>query len=172
MFVVEIKTVIIFMMISSIYLLAKRKWVKKTFKKDLCENYNIRLFTTGAYSPHQNGICEKNHEMVDKIILKMMEQDPNLKIQDALPAAIFAKNSMQNVYGYSPIQIMFGRMPRLPGAPYNKLPAQQGLSKVENTVRLNKAKKNKIHPQMELFEPQDQVYYRSETSSAYWGISS
>ena len=28
--------------------------------KDLCRNFNIRLFTTAAYSPYKNGLCEKN----------------------------------------------------------------------------------------------------------------
>ena len=33
--------------------------------KDMCSNLNIEPIHTAAYSPWQNGICERNHAVVD-----------------------------------------------------------------------------------------------------------
>ena len=41
--------------------------------REMCEKFNIKMLTTGAYSPFQNGLCEKNHHMVDLMIEKMMD---------------------------------------------------------------------------------------------------
>ena len=38
--------------------------------RDLCKNFNIRMFTTATYSPYQNGLCERNHQIVDEIVEK------------------------------------------------------------------------------------------------------
>ena len=34
------------------------------------ETFSINFLTTGAYSPNQNGLCEKNHQLLDKMITK------------------------------------------------------------------------------------------------------
>ena len=74
--------------------------------KDLCRNFNIRLFTTAAYSPYQNGLCEKNHQIVDEIIQRMITHGSFTKVKDALQSAIFAKNMRTNFLGFSSYQIV------------------------------------------------------------------
>ena len=87
----------------------------------ICETFSIKFLTTGAYSPNQNGLCEKNHQLVDKMIAKMMNDDKNLKFPEALSSVVLAKNTLINVYGFSPLQLVTGRQPRLPGASSDNL---------------------------------------------------
>ena len=96
-------------------------------------------------------------------------------------SAIFAKNAVLNVSGYSPSQLVFGRMPRIPGAPYNDPPAQEGVTKVEmveqrltslfkareafsqveNSTRLKKALNSKIPPPaMQHYNVGDEVFFK------------
>ena len=83
--------------------------------KDFCQNFNIKILSTGAHSPFQNGLCERNHMIVDQMVDKMMSHDSSMSFENALSSAIFAKNAMINVNGYSPSQLVFGRIPRIPG---------------------------------------------------------
>ena len=45
-----------------------------------------------------------------------------MKFNQALIAAIFAKNTMLNVNGLSPMQITYGTQPRIPGAVHDNNP--------------------------------------------------
>ena len=67
--------------------------------REMCEKFNIKMLTTGAYSPFQNGLCEKNHHTVDMMVEKMLDSNPKMKFNQALSAAIFAKNTLINVHG-------------------------------------------------------------------------
>ena len=75
---------------------------------------NIVNLTTGANSPWQNGTCEKNHALVDNILERIEDDFPDLDIDTKLAWACMAKNSLSNVYGFSPNQLVFGRNPKLP----------------------------------------------------------
>ena len=92
----------------------------------VCETFGIKLLTTGAYSPNQDGLCEKNHQIVDKIIEKLISDDKQLPFAEALSSAVFAKNMLVNVYGYSPLQLVIGKQPKLPGATSDQLTALEG----------------------------------------------
>ena len=81
----------------------------------LCEAYSIKFMNCGAYSPNQAGLVESNHKVCDQMIEIMMDENPNLKFEDALESAVYAKNILVNVYGYSPLQLVLGKQPRLPG---------------------------------------------------------
>ena len=48
--------------------------------------------TTAAHSSFCNGLCEKNHKVVDKRMAKLMADDKTLKPDDALHHALFSKN--------------------------------------------------------------------------------
>ena len=56
----------------------------------ICETFSIKFLTTGAYSPNQNRLCEKNYQLVDKMIAKMMDDDKNFKFPEALSSAVSA----------------------------------------------------------------------------------
>ena len=40
---------------------------------DLAANLTIKLTTTAAYSPHQNGLNERNHAVVDTMMLSLIQ---------------------------------------------------------------------------------------------------
>ena len=56
--------------------------------------------------------------MTEKII-----EDVDCSLQTALMWAVHAKNSLINIYGFSPYQLVFGYNPHIPGNSSNKLPA-------------------------------------------------
>ena len=85
--------------------------------KEMCEKLGIKLMSTGANSPWQAGIVERNHMVVDNILEKLMADQPKVPAKQLLPHAIFAKNSLVTVYGYSPSQLVFGQNPKIPGIP-------------------------------------------------------
>ena len=83
---------------------------------DLAEKYGVNIHAvTPAHSPHGNGICEKNHHVVDNMMEKMIDDDPSLSDQEALNFALHAKNMEINNKGFSSYQIVFGSNPTIPG---------------------------------------------------------
>lgn len=81
---------------------------------DIAEFLNVRSSFTAAHSPYQNGTNERNHAVVDRMIVKMCAHDPSLSVKVALTWALVAKNSLENVSGFSPFQLVFGKAPALP----------------------------------------------------------
>merc|ERR1719350_2643475 len=90
----------------------------------------------------------------------MMHGKPDMTFSRALAAAIYAKNCLVNVQGYSPLQLVTGKQPRLPGAAQDNSPpanrmdtdhkltheritdifaARRAFTEVENSNRLRKA---------------------------------
>ena len=80
----------------------------------LAEYLGVRSTFTAAYSPQQNGVNERGHAIVDRMIDKIRTQDKSIPPGVALTWALVAKNTLQNVSGYSPFQIVFGECPSLP----------------------------------------------------------
>ena len=65
------------------------------------------------------------------MMVKIMEDQPNISTEAALSQAIMVKNMLVNAKGFSPIQIVFGRQPKLPSAIDNSPPARECVSEVE-----------------------------------------
>ena len=112
----------------------------------ICESYSIKMLNSEAHSPNQCGLVESNHKQVDHMVEIMMDQDENISFEEALKAAVFAKNMLINVYGFSPLQLVTGRQPRLPGATSNSLsgneaekPEMRGLSRINHIQLARKA---------------------------------
>ena len=82
--------------------------------RDLCQFHGIRYTTTASHSPHQNGVIERGHAICDRSLERMLSADPALKPEIALSWVLMAANSMQNVDGCVPFQLMFGRVPKHP----------------------------------------------------------
>ena len=82
--------------------------------RDMGENLNTEVLTTPAESPWSNGICERHNAVISDMLKKLMKESPKCKLQVALAWAVNAKNSLQNVYGFSPSQLVFGYNPNLP----------------------------------------------------------
>ena len=155
------------------------EFVNKVFR-EMTEKLGIRHTTTGSFSPFSNGLNERNHHTVDLMMEKIMEEDEDISFEDALAKAVYAKNTMLNVHGFSPAQILTGRQPRLPGATNDNRPpqdeavitsrtvydqlnlmqkARDAWVKVDNGNRLQRAMQVKPSP-LEYYETGDMVYYR------------
>ena len=94
---------------------------------DLCENLNINFMTTAAESPWSNGLVERHNGIIGEAVAKIVE-DVDCSVEVALCWAVNAKNSLQNIHGFSPYQLVFGKNPNLPSVLTNKLPALEGVS--------------------------------------------
>ena len=89
---------------------------------DLCEVYNITLKTTGAEAPWSNGLVERHNQVLGNMLDRVLN-DMNCPFDIALAWCVNAKNSLQNVHGFSPYQLVFGNNPVLPGPFTNRPPA-------------------------------------------------
>ena len=102
--------------------------------------------------------------------------------------AINAKNSLHNVYGFSPSQLVFGRNPNLPSVLIDKLPAPGGHTssevvanhlnakhephkafiECEASEKIRRALHHNVRQSTTLeFTPGDKVYYK-RLDSDYW----
>ena len=43
--------------------------------REVASILNVRLITTAADSPFQNGLCERVHSVTDMMLLKLMEEN-------------------------------------------------------------------------------------------------
>ena len=93
----------------------------------MCETFGIKHITSGAYSPFQNGLNERNHFTCDQIMEKVMDGDKNISFEEALKQAVYTRNMMLNVHGYSPAQILTGKQPRMPGATADNAPSADNI---------------------------------------------
>jgi len=88
----------------------------------LAEQFGITVKVTAAESPWSNGIVERHNliisDMLDRILF-----ETNCNIDLALAWATNAKNSLQNISGFSPYQLALGQNPKLPSTCNDDLPA-------------------------------------------------
>ena len=89
---------------------------------NLCEQFNITVKRTAAESPWSNGLVER-HNLVIAEMLKKVLHDTDCDFDLGLSWCINAKNSLENVQGYSPFQLSSGQNPRLPAVLSNRPPA-------------------------------------------------
>ena len=157
--------------------------------KDMCSNLNIEVLNTAANSPWQNGLCERNHAVVDDCVSKMLEDSPETPLEVALVWAINAKNALQMVYGYSPYQLVFGVNPNLPSVLVDKPPALEGttISKMfashlntlhsarrafmqaESSERIRRALRHQIRSLGDKFQTGEKVYFKKDDSKKWKG---
>lgn len=150
---------------------------------------NIVDLTTGAESPWQNGLCEKNHALVDNILERLDEDYPDLSFSSKLAWAGMAKNSLQMVYGYSPNQLVFGKNPNLPNILTGSPPAleettssealanhlnllhasRKAFIKSEACSKIKAALRAKIRTSEESYDNGDVVYYRRAKDGKWMG---
>ena len=78
--------------------------------QDMAENLNTEILTTAAESPWSNGVCERHNAVIGNMVTKILS-DSKCDLETALAWAINAKNSLHNVYGFSPAQLVFGKTP-------------------------------------------------------------
>ena len=117
----------------------------ETFR-DLCEKLNVTVRTTAAESPWSNGICERHNAVLADMIRKVIH-DTGCNIDLAVSWSVNAKNSLANVHGFSPYQLVFGKNPKLPNVLYDKPPALYNHDQ-NDIIRMNL---NALHKAREAF---------------------
>ena len=147
---------------------------------DVASKLGIEVTTTASYSPHQNGLNERNHAVVDLMVTRMLESDRHLSPETALMWAFNAKNSLDNHCGYSPFQLHIGKNPKLLSATCDGPPALENDSLSKNFVKhmnamfsareqfvklqastsLKKALKSKVHTRGHDIQEGDLIYYK------------
>lgn len=147
--------------------------------RDMAENFNIEVKTTAGYSPWSNGLIERHNQTLTEIIMKVKTTN-NCDWDTALDWALMAKNTMQNVHGYSPHQLVFGQNPNLPSVLTDKPPALEGTTKsewvakhisalhtarkafteAECSERIRRALRKQLRNTDERYEMGDKVYYK------------
>lgn len=105
-----------------------REFVNHEFV-DLAEKFNIIIRTTAAESAWSNGLCERHNGILNGNVNKVLSST-SCSLEVAIAWAVAAKNSLANVYGFSPNVLVFGKNPHFPTAFTNKPPAN-------NTTCLN-----------------------------------
>ena len=84
---------------------------------------NISVKTSPAESPWCNGTVERHNGILGQMIEAVLE-DTRCNIDIAIAWSVNAKNSLNNVYGFSPYQLVMGRNPTIPSIlSYENLPA-------------------------------------------------
>ena len=89
---------------------------------------NTHVLSTAAESPWQNGITERYNAIISNMVDRILEDVNNCSIEVTLAWALSAKNSLKNVFGYSPNQLVFGKNPNFPTVIGSELPALEGVS--------------------------------------------
>jgi hypothetical protein len=137
---------------------------------DFAAAMDVNIKMTSAEAPWQNGLVERHHATADIIYEKLMKDDPDMKPQEAINHAAFAKNTDTNQTGFSPIQLMTGQNPKFPGLSESN-PASSNLDssskymktlksidsarvkmrEVDCDVKLKKVRSERINPNVERF---------------------
>ena len=113
----------------------------------MCESLGITIKKTAAESPWSNGLVERHNlilsEMLDKVIA-----DTHCNIEIAISWCVNAKNSLCNIHGFSPYQLVLGTNPKLPSFMIDQPPAltAKPTSKIlaKNLEALHKARESFI----------------------------
>ena len=156
--------------------------------RDMAHNFNIEIKTTAGYSPWSNGLLERHNRTLTEILLKL-RRDNRTDWETSLSWALMAKNSLHNVHGFSPFQLVFGRNPNLPSVLHDQLPALEGFTKnqsvaghiaalylarkafteAECSERIRRAIRKQTRPSGEKFVNGDHVYFKRIDSSEWKG---
>ena len=154
----------------------------------MCQNLNINMKTTAAFAPWSNGIVERHNALLAEMIEKIKE-DTGCSSEIAICWATNAKNSMSNVHGFSPQQLVLGYNTYCPGLDdehislsqiENVTPskiiadnlnamyeARSAFLKAQNSERLKRALKGRVYKAYETkYFIGDSVYYK--TGDKHW----
>ena len=151
---------------------------------DLAEKHSISLAAvTAANSPYSNGICERNHAVVDLMMQKIKAGDESMTDQEALNYALHAKNMETSTKGFSPYQIVYGANPNIPGVSNSTVPslnenfksidvkkhitrihlARQAFCSADNDSRIKRALKSRVSESNdEMYEAGDMVIFKED----------
>ena len=156
--------------------------------REMHEKYGIQTSTTPGEAPYSNGIVERNNAVIYESMMKTKE-DTRCTFEMALAWAVSAKNALQNVYGYSPNQLVLGCNANLPSVLSSQLPAlnpvcssdivrnnlnamhkaRENFIKAESSERIMKALRHKVRTYSEEeFSNGEKVYYQARRGRKGW----
>ena len=61
--------------------------------REVASILNVRISSTPSESPWSNGLCERNHQITDRMLEILVDENPYLKEKTLLAWANVAKNS-------------------------------------------------------------------------------
>ena len=150
---------------------------------------NTEVLSTAAESPFQNGLCERNHQVVDSILTKLVQDFPSTPVDILLKWSCMAKNSLQIHEGFSSHQLVLGGNPNLPNVissspssleasttsekfakHINSLhAARKAFIESESCEKIKRSLKSKIRASQQVFNPGDKVYYKRDNQERWLG---
>ena len=103
---------------------------------ELAESFGMIIQTTAAEAPWSNGLVERHNKVIAQMLNKILA-DTKCNFEIALQWAISAKNSLSNVHGFSPYQLVLGNSPKLPSVLSDKPPAFISDQKISQILENN-----------------------------------
>ena len=156
------------------------------YLQSFCSVHNIRMTTTASFTPNANGLVERNHAVIDKMLEKMVTADETMSPQVALCWSIQASNCLDLVDGISPHMLVFGRVPQHPSMTdlgdvdqvadvserlYQQykamLSAREVYTSLENQGAIRKALKARVYTDHTDIKVGEWIYYKTNVSR-YW----
>ena len=143
------------------------------------EMCSISVKTSAGYSPWSNGVAERGNAVFTEIVHKM-RSDQNVSWETALAWAIYAKNNLNNVYGFTSHQLVFGESPGNPSVENNNVAginvldgashyvkkhlsclhaARSAFIQAESSERIKRALSKNTRQTGQLFTSGDNVFY-------------
>ena len=151
-----------------------------------CNIHGIRMTTTASYSPNSNGLVERGHATIDKMMEKMLTADSKESPAMALCWAVQAANCMELVEGISPHMLVFGRNPshpststpadmeqmnevsqRLASQLQMMMSAREVFASLEADSTIQKALTSRIYTDPIKIQVGDWIYFKSNVNR-YW----
>jgi transposase InsO family protein len=149
----------------------------------------VNICTTPAESPWSNGLCERNHQVTDRMLEILKDENPSTDLGTLLAWANMAKNSLQMWNGFSSFQLVIGQNPNLPNIMTGQLPSLHGATsseclhkhlnalhsarkafiQCEADEKIRRALRHQVRAVEEKFEPNDTVYYKREGHNKWLG---
>ena len=150
---------------------------------------NVRVITTAAESPFEDGLCERVQEVTDRMLLKLQEENEKTDRQTLLSWENMARSTLQMWNGFSSHQLIFGKNPSLPGIMADGLPALEGSTssetfaqhlnalhdarrafiQTETNERIRRALRGNVRAAEETYVNGDAVYYKGEGKERWLG---
>ena len=157
--------------------------------REISSILNIEILTTPSGSPWSNGLCERNHQITDRMLEILIEENPGTDVNVLLAWANVAKNSLQMWNGFSSYQLVLGRNPNIPNIMHEKLPALEGSTsseilknhldglhsarqafiKCEADEKIRRALRHQIRSCETKFYPGEKVFYKREGNARWLG---
>ena len=156
---------------------------------EMGELFDITVKCTATESPWSNGCCERQNQVLTEILLKLREENFEISWEESLHHALFAKNCLHSVHGYSPYQLVFGRNPRIPSIFTHEPPSLEVVNRstaverhitfqnacrqlylrAESSSRIKKALKQRSCSDSQLPVAGDSVFYKRDGEDHWHG---